>query len=65
MIRHKEYGSNDNWLNTTNRETETYFTIDNLRPFTRYEVEVAGVTEAGVGKFSWMQCLTAEDGELS
>ncbi len=61
MIRYKEFTPAATWLNTTS--IDIYSIIENLKPFTRYEVEVAGVTGAGVGNFSWIQCVTREGGE--
>ncbi len=63
MIRHREFTFVGKWSSTTNKKTDCFFTIQNLKPFTRYEVGIAGVTGGGVGQFSWMQCVTAEGGK--
>eukprot|EP00794_Sanderia_malayensis_P011277 gene11277-12457_t len=53
------------WRNLTNQNSDASLTIDGLKPFTRYEIEVAAVTEAGVGPFAWSYCVTDEDVPIS
>eukprot|EP00794_Sanderia_malayensis_P004812 gene4812-5442_t len=61
-VFYREYNSMHEWRNLSVSSVSPYFTLGlGLRPFTRYEINLAASTGAGNGPFAWQHCKTDQD----
>ena len=55
--------SEEFWQNVTVPATNRYRTMEELSVFTKYELEISGVTQGGEGIATWTLIETAEGGK--
>ena len=60
---YKLYETTGSWSNVTAHSVAKQITIENLKPYTRYEIELAAFTGKGLGPSAWIQCRTLESGK--
>ncbi len=64
LANYTTYDSNEGWKTSRFSSVFNSSEISGLKPFTRYQIYLAGYTSAGAGLFSWNHCKTGESGML-
>ena len=63
IIQYKIFDSGSKWNSLRVSSEASYYNLENLETFSRYEIKLAARTRAGVGPSSWVNCMTAEGGK--